>query len=288
MSAVEELGEGGQGKRAEQKLEGGFYTYQRDLWRSVAELNFCLYWNQTFIHRTKLWKNEGGQFVRRFKEKLSRQHRIVGRQVNVKLTIAMAEYLEQAIERILRERLEENNEQFRSKWATSFREGAADIITDKLYDRRREIISEQQRKQHEARQAASAQTVSEVSSGTGLTLATLAEQEKDANWDFLYGEGWSAQRSREAAERRQREAEASRAAREAYTAWCEANPEEAARQEKEAAARERRNAARRTGPRYRESVYKGDASAFRAGREAGRKISIDQQAGRTKAAGAIG
>lgn len=289
MAAVEEHGESGQGKRAEQKLKGGFYQFQRDLWEAVAKLNFCLYWNQVYIERTKLWANEGGQFVRRFTEKRAYQHRLVGRQVNVKLTIAMAEYLEQAIERVLRERISENNEQFRGPWATSFREGAADCITDKIFERRRQIISEQEQAAREAQRKAHAAGKADASTGTGITLSTMVESEKNANLDFLYGDGWSANEARQQAESRARRAEASRAAAEAHTAWAAANPEQAARDAKEAAQRERRNAARRTGGRREKSyAYKGDYGAFRAGAEAAEKIGIDPQAQGSRSSGALG
>ncbi len=294
MAAVEEFGEGGQGKRAEQKLKGGYFQFQRDLWGAVARLNFCLYWNQVYVERTKLWVNDGGRFARRFKDKRAYQHRVVGRQVNVRLTIAMAQYLEEAIERILRERIEENNEQFRGQWATSFREGAADCITDKIFERRQQIISEQAKAARETQRAAHAAGMPGASTGTGLTLSTLAEQEKAANLDFLYGEGWSAKQSKAAAEYKARQAAAKKAAEDSYTAWAAAHPEEVARDKREAEARERKNAAAREryyqnhGYREKVSVYKGDYSAFRAGREAAEKIGIDPQTRGSRSAGNIG
>lgn len=294
MAAVEEFGEGGQGKRAEQKLKGGYFQFQRDLWSAVARLNFCLYWNQVYIERTKRWVNEGGQFVRRYKDKRAYQHRVVGRQVNVRLTISMSEYLESAIERILRERLDENNEQFRGKWATSFREGAADCITDKIFARRRQLIKEQERAARDAQKAAHAAGMANASTATGLTLSTLVDQERNANLDFLYGEGWSAEQSRANAEHQARQAAAKKAAEEVYTAWALANPEQAAQDAKEERDRERKNAAAREryyqqhGHRERTTVYKGDYGAFRAGREAAEKIGIDPQARGSRAAGAIG
>jgi hypothetical protein len=51
LASVDESGEGG-GRRAEEKLVGGFYEFERDLVERIAELNFCLVWHQkTWVKR---------------------------------------------------------------------------------------------------------------------------------------------------------------------------------------------------------------------------------------------
>lgn len=293
MSAVEQHAAGDNGKRLDEKLKGGYFTYQRDLWRAVAELNFCLYWSQANIIRTGKWIPNGqGGFKRAFTRKLEHQHRIVGRQVNVRMTVTMAQYLEAAIDRVLRERISEDSSQFRDKWATSFREGCVDTITDKLYERRAEIVSEQQAKQREREKAAHDAGSAGASTATGLTLYDVAKQEKEANLDFLFGDGYCARKAKEEAERHARIAEANRKADEAWTRYCEEHPEEAKKAIEEERKRQRKNAMarQRRGSSYRrEPTYKGDYGAFKAGREAARSISIDPQAGgRSKPAGVLG
>src|SRR5690606_299559 len=111
----------------------------RDLWRAIAELNYCMYWNQYVwdkdkIRRTKWGKEKGGW---RF------QHRVVGRTVNVVATKNMAEYIQGTIERLTRERLHGEGKNFFTAWAIRFREGIADEVITKIYERRKQLIEEE-------------------------------------------------------------------------------------------------------------------------------------------------
>lgn len=272
MAAVEQGG-GQSGAREDAKLKGGVYQYQRDLWYAVAELNFCLYWTQqVWVKLTKRRKGWDGTLREYTDHKRQWQHRVVGRKVNTAATRAMAEYLEQAVERLVRERLGPNqNHMLFSRWAVSYREGAAANITERLWARRSEAIAREKARETEAGRAG-------VSTATALTLVTYSSQEDDANFDFIYGEGWSAKQ----AARRAEAAAKAKEAEDAYTAWAAAHPEEAAKGEAKRKAEEERRARRRTS---RGKDY--DVSAFYAGYDAGKSISLDQQVSDPKPAGML-
>src|SRR5690606_13739167 len=135
-------------------------------------------------------------------------------------------YLESTIERLVSERLHDDEENIRSVWANSYREGMADRIAGKLRQRRREQISEERRKADEAADRAAKATGEGYSTSTAVTLSSVRQQEKDENLDFIYGEGFTAQVAADNARR-----VAARAAAEAeHAAWAAANPKEAAKQ----------------------------------------------------------
>ncbi len=258
-------------QREQEKFLGGFYEYQRDIWSWVAELNFCLYWTQ----RTRMYRRGANRWVT--------QQKIVGKKVNIEATKAMAGYLLQAIDRQTRIFLADGmNEKdipdfgklVSSRRAMSFREGCAQSIVWKLYQRREEALEKEQAEELKAAQAAAEAATKGVSSSTALTLASLVQTERDANMDFLYGEGWSAQQ-------RAKRAEAARKAREeeeAYTAWALAHPEEAARKEAERLKEAKSSKGRgSSGPRKER-----DWGAFSVGQKVGKTIGIDPQADQAK------
>lgn len=220
MSIMEQSSGATAGRREDTKFKGGLYHYQRDLWEAVAKLNFCMYWNQYVRDEEKTAR-------RREKDKWARsamtfQHRVVGRTVNVTATRVMAEYILGTIERLARERYPDPA-QFFVRAAISYREGMAEAVIDKIYERRKQFLREEQRKEHAAKKRAAEAATKGISTATTLTLASLEKSEHDANIDFIYGEGTSAQWA--AAEA----AAAAQAAREAaeYTKWAKAHPEEA-------------------------------------------------------------
>lgn len=285
MAAVEQ-GAGGSGRREDARVRGGVYTYERDLWGSVAALNFCIYFSTRNYEvvgkrRQERWERETGLEARDRRRWVFR-HRLVGRVSNVQATRVMAEYLQDIIERLCRERLAtragdgatsgELNSQFFSSWAVSYREGIAERVTEKLAERRRHLLRDEQRRAVDARKAAVAAGRGEASTATALSVEVLTKTEHDANIDFIYGEGTSAEW---AAHR----AEAARAAEEAdreYARWAQANPKEAARE----AARERANARRRVGGRIRgptDSERRRWSGGYAEGYEVGDRVSLDQQ-----------
>lgn len=183
------LGQGSEdGVREEQKLTGGYREFERDLWRAVAQLNFCLYFSSG-EHQVTAYKRtrpDGSvKYVER-ERKYRHLHRLVGRKVNVISTVNMARYLEDAIERLVDERigLDSANQRWH-RHNIAFREGAASVITNKLYERRRQLVAEEEQKRRDAEERA--QQEGAVNTGTALTIATHEQQEKDANNDFARG-----------------------------------------------------------------------------------------------------
>jgi hypothetical protein len=284
------------GVREEQKLAGGARSYERDLWRAVAKLNFVLYFTsgETKVTAYKRKRADGSMYIDR-EEKYQHLHRLVGRKVNVVSTIAMARYLEEAIERLVEERIGPDNARERwSKFNVTFREGAASAVTDKLYRRRQKLLDEDARKQREAEEKARQGSMAGVSTSTALTIGSHTQAELDANKDFANGwePGTTAEnRARWQAEQAAR-AERERLAREAHVRWCEENPEEARamaeeqrREQEEAEKREARNARRRTGSSRwtkADEAWAERRQAFTMGAEAAERISIDQQMDRAK------
>ena len=307
MGAVERAGGDG-GRRAEEKLLGGFYEYERDLWARVAQINFCWYWTQkTRVWRTKkaeaeyaalVAANEGKESwrardVARHGKVFKSQHRLVGRVHNIAATKAMMEYLLGAIERLTRERLEgrcdplaarsikqQMNTQLWSRWAVSYREGIAYNLAEKLWDRREQQLKEELDARREAERRAAEAGMKGASTETGVTLFSLRKTEDDGNADFLYGAGWSARQAAARAEQARLRAEADAA----YTAWAAAHPEEAAKKERE----QEKEVAKRSARSYRPAQEKArDWSAFRAGHAAGDAIGLDPQAAARKTAGLL-
>lgn len=268
MATIERAGKGGTGagRREDLKQRGGMYTYQRDLWNSVAQLNFCLYF-QTREQHIRRRNSEGVPT----KVRWSRAHRVVGRVVNVRATTTMCEYLEGTIERLCRENVQGSQAQFFSNWAVSFRKGMADRIVRRVYERRDQRLSEEAAAKEAAAAAAGPQSTSRA-----LSLSVYIDEETDANMDFLHGEGYSAKRAARQAQR----AEERRLEEERYTKWAAENPEEARRlaeeQEKEAAAWKPSGRGSRGGGGRRDNT---DWGAYRAGSDAGASVSIDPQVG---------
>lgn len=268
------------GKREQFEVDGGFYEYQRDLWKAVAQLNFCVCWTQQYIVEAWRYVDDytgaksmapGDGKTRQKVKTLRNRQCLVGRMVNTRSTAVMAKYLLVAVERVLDERLQSHSDNMVAKnstWAISYRRGAVSRIVEMVTDRREANMAEQREKARKAARSATG-----ASTATSLTISAYSDQETDANMDFIYGEGWSAKqaldRANRAAERTRRE--------EAYTAWAKANPEEAAekhRLAKEASDKEAKKSRWRGGSSPRDNT---DYSAYYSGYDAAKKISIDQQ-----------
>lgn len=283
MAAIEEGTSGAKAsKRADEKHSGGLYQFQRQLWHAVADLNFCMYFNLYTYDPDKVskywirkcggkqnaidWGHGGGY---RF------EHRLVGRVVNIAGTVAMCQYIEQTIDRLVRERLPNNPSDWWGSWAVAYREGMADEVRTKIAARRREQLVEEQRKAEEAREAEIAKTKGMESTGTSLTLSSVKKAEEEANYDFMHGDGAYAKKMAQRAQR----AEYWRLEEEKQAAWAKANPEEARKQEEA-----RRKSARRSSwnagtGRGKERAGDKHNGAYWAGREKGESISIDPQMG---------
>lgn len=97
---VEAAGGKASGKREEKKVRGGFYKHQAELWGWAAEINFCLHWCVSYWEKTPVTRTRADGSTFSYNEyKRQKRHEIVGRTHNVAATIALAEYLEEAIER---------------------------------------------------------------------------------------------------------------------------------------------------------------------------------------------
>lgn len=247
---------------------GGGYVYQRELWSEVARLNFCLHFRRYVQESFKgkvMWRNK---------------HMIVGRTVNVRATIAMGEYLEQTIDRLCRDRLAtwsgagrtdgSVGPQFSSGWAVAFREGVADRVIAKIWDRRRDFVRAEAKRRRAAERAAA-----EGGSPTSVSLSHFVDGETDANIDFLHGAGTAAKWATDRAEN----AAVAAAEEKAHAAWAAAHPMEAAAQEEK-----RARAARRAGAGPSRRV---NGSGYSAGYEAGARVGIDPQAGQRATGGRI-
>lgn len=267
------------GKREDVKTKGGFYTYQRSLWSAVAQLNFCMYWTQEYTDRIERTRGVNAGIDR---IKLRKRHRLVGRMVNTAATVAMATYLEQTIERFVRERLGGDNNQLFSHYAMSYREGMADKLRAKVGARFRERLAEDKRKEAEAREKEINEGAPTEGGGHSLTLSSYVKSEADANNDFLYGEGWSARERAETARLRAEAAKARADQEAAWAAYAAAHPEEARKAEEEARKERERDQKRWSrggrGSRGGSAGKERDENAYYAGREAAEGVSLDRQA----------
>lgn len=273
---VEQASGKSSGKREEKKVRGGFYNHQAELWGWAAELNFCLHWVVSGYEKVEKRRKSAwtGEMVTYTDYKLLWQHRLVGRTHNVAATIALAEYLEGAIERVVMETLHNDNRMRFSRYAVSMRKGMAARLCEKMSVRRDELLSEEKKARMKAEEDARRAARAGVSTSMDVSLADFSKTERDANLDHLYGEGWSAKRAAEraaaAADRARKEAE--------YAAWAAANPEEARAKEEEARKeREKRDARRRSSGRRSSSDDNIDYSAYYRGYDAAEEIGLDQQ-----------
>lgn len=279
-AAMIEMNSGGSGRREKLNVNGGFYSFQRELWYAIAQLNFCLYQTQQYRSSDFRYVDDytgaksmkpGEGKTRQKVDVIKFRHFLVGRVVNTKTTIGMAQYLAGAVERVLDDRLSASNRDDVTKtsnWAMSFRKGATARVIEMVEDKRAEHLKAERDTARAAERAASG-----ASTATGISLNVYIDKETDANNDFINGEGWSAgqaaQRAAFAAERAKRQAE--------HAAWAKANPEEAAAKEKK---REEEYQALVKKSRYRGGSSprdNTDRSAYYSGYDSAKAISIDQQ-----------
>ncbi len=281
MAMVGHTAKGKQGSnRSDNKRKGGLYGWQRALWKSVSELNFCMYW--------ALKGNGKGATY---------EHRILGRAENVLAAEIMAEYLQSTVERLAQRWAKDQgySSVFVSD-AIAYREGMATRLTERLADIRRERLAEDERKKKE--HAAAAKHPG-AAPGNSLVLADVISDENDLNNDHLNGwdPGTTARKRKEQeeysakwwADWQEKQAEAKRVQDE----WDAAHPEEAAarkdieRKAQEKADRDRqkrwaKQSSKPYNPRYRADTpaeARARTTAFREGSAKGNEIGLDQQVG---------
>lgn len=267
------------GKRAEEFISSGYYKYQRYVWTSVAELNFCLCWCQDVYVKKRAYLYQQSRHTaagddrgeRGIREVRQTQMRLIGRKVNVTATIALVKYLLGAIERVTREHIQGSETQTRSNWAMSFRQGIATSLYRRLRDEREKLHAKEKVEQWKREQAEDAAGRAGVSTSRAVSIASFTKTEEDANMDFVMGEGWSAQK----AAARAAEAEQRRQEMEAYTKWAADHPEEARKQAEQSRQKSKQRQSRRRGAAYRDDGI--DTSAYYAGQDAGKSIGLDIQ-----------
>lgn len=151
-------------KRNDKQRKGGLYTWQRKLWKAVAEMNFCYYLSVKGLTKGSTY-----------------EHRLIGSHANVIATELMAEYLQTTIEKWAQRWAKEMH--YKSVFvqeAIAYREGMTFTITGKLQDRRAAKIREaEELKAQEAARAAQGST------SHALTIVDIISSEADFNNDYL-------------------------------------------------------------------------------------------------------
>lgn len=232
----------------EQATKHGMFKYQRKLWQSLADANFCIYWSQA------AWTN--GIYSHH-------KHYLVGREDNVVTVKLMGEYIEQAVARLGNGR--------GGKELHSFKMGAIDRICQRLWDKKAEMLRGDRPAENTA------------PGTTALTLRNVVDKESYENQCYLYGketvDGWERDREER---RRKWEQEAAVAVN---IPDAEPEPEtEAQRRKREA--REQRENDRWRARQARERA-KVDWNAYHQGAAAGNDVGLDAQIDRTRSKGSI-
>lgn len=291
-AALVERSTGQDGKREDMRTRGGFYQYQRDLWRAVAELHFCLYWTQQYgltqdeycaqqgLAKRPKWMESRGRYI------TQKRHRLVGRVVNTTSARVMAQYLEEAIERAVKDVLHTADDHaHHGNAAHSFRRGVVEDLVERVGQRYQNRLSADKARVAAAEAAVARRAGDGFSASTTVALADFEQSEHDKNMDHLRGEGWSArqraQAAQDARDRADREA--------AHAQWAKANPEQA-RAEAEAKKEESHKYwAKRMGGRQSSGggADNTDWGAYARGRKAAANISIDQQTDHRAAKGRL-
>jgi hypothetical protein len=273
LSQVEAAGQQPATKRERRATGSGerrsaMYRWQRDLMAALSECNFCLH----SVVESRVW-GEGNRRalhegeMQRYQDQ--KQHVLVGRELNVRVTLDTFDYL---FEAIFREARAAGHDTLRRTQALSwFCEGASARLTERLRFVRRA------REQEQA-----------ATSGNGthreLVLADAYSSEQDLNLDFKFGypAGTTAARRREREARfAAQQAEEQRLVAEGMDpteAWYKAR---GYAQPMPTATPSRRRA-RGTGwtQANEEHWQKVNSPQYAAGKEAGDQISLDPQIGR--------
>lgn len=259
-----EIGTSKGAQRKDTTKKGGLYAWQRKLWQAVAELNFCYYVSIKGLERGSTY-----------------QHRVIGSHANVVGTEVMAKYLQDTIERTAQQWAKDNY--YKSVFvreAIAYREGMATRLSERLQERRRNIVAEEERKRDEARAKADPGT-------TALTILDVISTEADLNNDYLNDwEPGTTARHRAESERRQAKWLADWKAREAAKTpeQKEAERLERERRNKEWLEQERKRQARADKrpykPRYRKPTpeeERAQMGSYWEGQRKANEINLDQQ-----------
>jgi hypothetical protein len=142
------------------------YRWQRELWKIIAEANFCHHWIAHVY--------EGKRGVGKVSKVAVKRHMVLGKESNVIVVRMMGEYLEDTMERLLPY---PNNERM-SRSALSWKAGCAERLGER--------IRENMDRMKQAGDAVHA-------AGTALVLRDVFLREEEANHDARWGIGSWAQ-----------------------------------------------------------------------------------------------
>ncbi len=261
MAQLEAAGrDAGEGSK---RLKGGvkgkaLYKYQQRLMSTIADTNFCA------VLVDSSWNG------RRY---MDTGYTIVGREANVAAVVNMFDYLNASLERIVTPHLSSNSERL-SRWAISFKEGAAQRLAERLRERHNEAMAEQSA-QARAQQAAARQSSGSSASGAlVVVMEDFAQAEADANYEHRMG--WE---PGEAAKRRA-QSEARRAEHQRREEERRANLTEEERAAEDAAREKDRAKWEAKWDRERDRYWANrDMDAYFQGRDEADKIGLDDQVG---------
>lgn len=272
LSQVESFG-GKSSDSTRSKKETEFramYEWHRTLMSQLAENNFCMYLTQKVVNAKPLYSGGRG--------KTSRVHVLVGRDINVMVTMQTYEYLTTTLGRLADE-AGYTGKQMQDR--TRFQEGAVERITARLYKRRCEREAEDRARQAQA-----------VPNGSGreLVLADVYGTEADLNNDVLNGYplGTTATQNRKIkareiarqAEQERLQAEGVDAIEAFYRAYgysVEKSKEYADNYKKSSRRRGGRGRSQNWTRSDQANYEKRNSTSYRAGQEAGNKIGLDAQ-----------
>lgn len=165
------------------------YNWQKQLMAHVAELNFC--------HCMLRYEQRNGYYN---PTKVFNGYQLIGRAANVASTRVMFEYLLQTINRVAKGHLDPK--EFFTRFGHSFKEGMADRIVERLQERRRHEVEEQEKKAREAN--VRAQHPSSAGNALVVVLKDFVQDETDLNNDMVKGwEPGTTSRNRRKSEERQ-------------------------------------------------------------------------------------
>lgn len=267
------------GERKQNFVNGGLYGWQRKLWEGACKLNFCMYWPQKGLKK-------GDKY----------QHKVLGSPTNVVSAQLLAEYLQQAVERLAQAYAKANGYNVFERAMIAYREGMTARIVERLEQARREKLEAE--KQRDAEEARKRQHPTYAGERNALVLATVITTEEDYNNDFL--KGWEpgttarhrAETEARAAAWREEQAEKQRKHKERY----ESDPEYRAEYDRLSAQKSKEDAewleqyykkqakrearAQARGPRYRNPTaeeQRASMGEFRRGYAKGDDVSLNQQ-----------
>ena len=157
-------------KREERKInKSAQYDWQKELWKTLADCNFCWHFVQTFDEKVGKTRDGRQKYTR------VKRHVVLGAVENVTMVNMMGEYLCDTIERLLPWT---DNKVRLSREAISWRAGCATRLRKRLLDQ----LWERRKNMH-------ANKPDGTSSETGLMLCNVETAEYIANYDFMFGDG---------------------------------------------------------------------------------------------------